>query len=165
MKLGEKEYSKEFGYINENSFNKNLIMEALENYQKEENHQYLILKIDKKEDFLKTIHCQNDIEFYFIYILSNNLINRIGKIIHQNDMVFQFLFSDLNDKLDIKKYKLYKDKIKNEIKCIFDYKNIENSLKTLNFKKYDIDNIIKFSETFINSNMEKIKELLGEKKL
>ena len=119
---------------------------------------------DNKIDFLKSVKCKTDIEFYFITILSNFLINRIGKIIHQNDMIFQFLFSELNHKLDTRKYNLEKNK--DELRFKFDDKYFVNSLKTFDDKQSNyFENIMNFTENMINSNIGKIKELLGEKEI
>ena len=161
----ENDYLDKFGYINEKTINKNLIAEIFENFQKDENHQYLILKKEKEKEFLDTVGCQNDIEFYFIYILANNLINRIGKIVHENDILFQFLFYDINDNLDINNYSLIRDKEKNELKFDFDESLRINNLKVLNQKEYKASSLKKFVEDFIQINIPKIIDLLGEKRI
>lgn len=161
----ENDYLDKFGYINEKTINKNLIAEIFENFQKDENHQYLILKKEKEKEFLDTVGCQNDIEFYFIYILANNLINRIGKIVHENDILFQFLFYDINDNLDINNYSLIRDKEKNELKFDFDESLRINNLKVLNQKEYKASSLKKFVEDLIQINIPKIIDLLGEKRI
>ena len=58
----------------------------------------------------------------FYTILVNKLISRIGKIIHQNDAIFQFLFYDPEENWNINNYKLIEDKEKKELKFIIDKK-------------------------------------------
>ena len=165
LNFGENDYSNLFGYINEETINKNLMGQIFENFQKDENHQYLILKKEKEKDFLDTVNCQTDIEFYFIYILANNLINRIGKIIHENDILFQFLFYDINDYLDINNYILIEDKQKNQLKFEFDESLRINNLKIIKNKEYNVSSLNKFIDDFILINIPRIKNLLGEKRI
>ena len=162
IKSTEVNYFKTFGYVNKETFDHTLMKEILKNYQKDENYQYLFVKKKQEEKFLKKVYCENDAEFYFIFILANNLISRIGKIIHQNDNIFQSLFYDINDNLKLSKYKLIEDK-KNNIKFITQKEGID-SLKSLDFKKLDISLINEFTENLANSNISRLKKLLkGDK--
>ena len=160
----ENDYSDKFGYINEKTSNKKLIEEMLNNDQKDgsyESHQYLFLKKNKKDEFLKELNCENEYEFEFYFILLNNIINRIGKIIHQNDFIFQHLFNDINDNLNINNYNLIKDEENQEIKFHFENKNKYNSLRNLDFKEFNLLSLDEFINNFINCNIPKIKKLLG----
>ena len=161
-------YFDKFGYVNENTFNKNIIKEVFDNNYKNGNYHYLLLKNKRKklEEFLKNVHCKNDAEFYFIFILSNKLINRIGRIIHQNDAIFQFLFYDPKNNFDINNYNLIKDKEKGEIKfSINNDQNKINSLKNLTQEELTFSSIIKFINDFEEINLPKVQNLLGEAKI
>ena len=165
LNLKENDYLDKFGYINDKTFNKYLIKEIFENSQIDENYQYPILKKKKTEEFLKEVNCKNDFEFYFIYILANKLINRIGKIIHQRDIYFQYLFYELNDNFNINDFNLIKDKENEQIKFIKKEKNKINSLKSLDLKDINVSQFQQFIENFFKTNIVKLMDLLGEKKL
>ena len=160
-KLTGNVYFSNFGYVHENTLDKNVIENLLENCQKDDNHQYLFLIKDKSKEFLKNVNCQNDAEFYFITILVNKLISRIGKIIHQNDAIFQFLFYDTEENWNINNYKLIEDKEQKELKFIIDKQNRINSLKNLNFKKLDISSLFNFIRELAKNNAAKMNEFLG----
>ena len=165
LKLKESYYLDKFGYINDKTFNKYLIKEIFENSQNEDIYQYLILKEEKAKEFLKEVNCKNDYEFYFIYVFANKLINRIGKIIHQDDIYYQFLFYEPNDNFNINNFNLIQDKENEQIKFIPKEKNKNESLKSLDFKDFNASHIQRFIDDFFKTNIVKLKGLLGEKKL
>ena len=164
-KLTENVYFDKFGYVHEETLDKNLIKKLLENSQNDDNRQYLILKEEKSNEFLKNVNCENDAEFYFITVLINKLISRIGKIIHQNDFIFQFLFYDINNNLDINNYRLIEEKEKKEIKFSIDKKTRIDSLKNLDFKKINISFIFNFLKEFSKKNFDKMCDFIGKDKL
>ena len=72
---------------------------------------------------------ENDMEFYFAYLLMNNIIKRIGNIVHQNDNDFNIIFNNVSTNLEsIMKYKLVKD---NDEKDPFGY--IDSNHKEINY--------------------------------
>ena len=158
-------YNEKYGYVNENSINDDLIKEFFKNSQENENFQYLLLKEDNKE-FLNSINCKSDFEFYFLYILITNIIKRIGKIIHQNDDQFKLLFKDNKSDLNIEKLLLIKDENEKEGFKFIEKKN-ENDFKTIKLTNSipnlnDLDN---FSNDFYNFHIKKLENLLEEQKL
>ena len=156
-------YNDKYGYINEKSIDSNFIKELLKNSQEKENYQYLFLKEDGQKDFLKSVKCKNDMEFYFLYMLIENIIKRIGNIVHQNDKDFKIVFKDISNDLNRRKYKLVQDiNEKNGYKFIEE--KTEHDIKTIKLtnsliKLNDFNN---FANNFYNSYIPKLKILLGE---
>jgi len=155
-----------YGYINENSINSDFIKELLKNSQENENYQYLFIKNEKEKDFLTSVKCKNDLEFYFLYSLIQNIIKRIGNIVHQNDKEFKFVFKDIPNDLNKKKYKLLLDKNeKNGFKFI-EVKS-EDNIKPINLISpiIKLTDFINFSSNFFNTYLPELKTLIGEQKI
>ena len=157
-------YNDKCGYINEKSIDTNFIEKLLQNSQENENYQYLFLKEEGQKDFLKSVKCKNDIEFYFLYMLIENIIKRIGNIVHQNDEDFKILFKDVSNDLNRRKYKLLQDK-NEENGFVFIEERIGHNIKPIKLtnsliKLSDFNN---FSNNFYNIFIPKLKKLLGEK--
>ena len=159
-------HNDKYGFITEKSINSDFIKELLKNSQEKENYQYLFLKKDQQENFLKSVGCENEMEFYFLYMLIENIIKRIGNIVHQNDKDFKIMFQDIPNDLNNKKYKLVHDeKEKNEyvfIEEVSDFRPIRLTDSLINF---DFDNFNDFAYNFYNTHIPKLKDLLGEKKI
>ena len=96
------------------------------------------------------------------FILSSRLINRIEKINHKNNAIFQFLFYDFEDNFDIENYSLINKKDKNAPKFIINNKRTIKSLKNLNFKNFNISSIFFFLEEIATKNFKKMCDFLGE---
>lgn len=161
----DKMYNDKHGFICDKNLNSDLIKEILKNSQENENYQYLILKEGSKNKFVKSINLRNEMEFYFLYILINNLIKRIGNIIHQNDNNFNYIFNDITTNLDvIMNYKLVKDK--NEIDSFkFDTCQSEITSIKIMHKTYKLKDFKDFSKNFININIKTLRNLLGDIKI
>ena len=157
-------YLDKYGYTNDKSFNSNLLCQVFENEKEDYNHQYLSIKKTYENDFLKKMKCDNDTDFYFLFNLINNIINKIGKIIHQNDEIYKIYFSEISDKLDYSKYQLKKDNNENNTIILIDKNEKNESISYLSNKVYNYEDFINFSNTFYEKNKNKIKELLGDKK-
>ena len=95
-------------------------------------------------------------------MLSSRLINRIEKINHKNNAIFQFLFYDFEDNFDIENYSLINKKDKNAPKFIINNKRTIKSLKNLNFKNFNISSIFFFVEEIATKNFKKMCDFLGE---
>ena len=156
--------------VNKSKFNdvKSLIdsKEFLKNSQKNENYQHLLLKEKDQIDFLNSVKCKNEMEFYFLYLLIQNIIKRIGNIVHQNDKEFKLVFKDISKDLNKRNYKLFQDKNeKNGFK--FSEEKSENDIKPISLtnqiiKLNDINN---FSSNFFSIHLPKLKALIGEQKI
>ena len=156
--------------VNKSKFNdvKSLIdsKEFLKNSQKNENYQYLLLKEKDQIDFLNSVKCKNEMEFYFLYLLIQNIIKRIGNIVHQNDKEFKLVFKDISKDLNKRNYKLFQDK--NETNGFkFCEEKSENDIKLISLtnpiiKLNDINN---FSSNFFSIHLPKLKALIGEQKI
>ena len=148
VNLTNDNYFDEFGYVNENTLNQNLIKEIFDNNRKSGNYQYLLIKKEKENELLKNVCCKNDAEFYFVFILANKLINRISRIIHQNDAIFQFLFYNIENNLNIKDYTLFMDKNNKEIKFIGNKQKRIDSLKKFNQENISFSSFINNMKDF-----------------
>ena len=174
-KITEIMHNDTYGYINEKSINSDFIKELLKNSQENENYKYLFIKKEKEKDFLTSVKCKNDLEFYFLYLLIQNIIKRIGNIVHQNDREFKFVFKDISNDLyqnniNKKKYKLLQDQNeKNGFKFI-EVKS-EDNIKTINLINpiIKLSDFINFSSNFFNTYLPELKtlsySLIGEQKL
>ena len=159
-------YNDRYGYINEKSINSDFIKELLKNSQENENYQYLLLKEKDQIDFLNSVKCKNEMEFYFLYLLIQNIIKRIGNIVHQNDKEFKLVFKDISKDLNKRNYKLFQDK--NETNGFkFCEEKSENDIKPISLtnpiiKLNDINN---FSSNFFSIHLPKLKVLIGDQKI
>ena len=68
-------------------------------------------------------------------------------------------------KLFINDFNLIKDKENEQIKFIKKEKNKINSLKSLDLKDINVSQFQQFIENFFKTNIVKLRDLLGEKKL
>jgi len=155
-----------YGYINEKSINSDFIKEVLKNSQENENYQFLFIKKEKEKNFLTSVKCKNDLEFYFLYSLIQNIIKRIGNIVHQNDKEFKFVFKDISNDLNKKKYKLLQDQNeKNGFKFI-EVKS-EDNIKPINLINpiIKLSDFINFSNNFFITYLPELKTLIGEQKI
>ena len=159
-------YNDQYGYINEKSINPDFIRDLLKNSQENENYQYLILKKEGQKDFLDSVKCKNDIEYYFLYSLIQNIIKRIGNIVNQNDKDFKFVFKDISKDLNERIYELIKDP-NEKIGYKFIEKEFELNFKTikLTYSFLKLTDFINFSKNFLNIHVPKLKLLIGEKKI
>ena len=165
VKIVGNEYTDKYGFICDKNINSNLIQELLSNIQKNEGYQYLILKKEKVDKFIKSINLENDMEFYFIYSLMNNLIKRIGNIIHQNDNEFNAIYNNISVNLeDIINYKLIKDNNKNDSFRFIDL-NQKEIIKVIFKNNCKLNDFREFASNFISKSVEELKKLLGEKKI
>ena len=157
-------HNDKYGYINEKSINSDFIKELLKNSQENESYQYLFLKKKEQEKFLKSVGLENDMEFYFLFMLIENIIKRIGKIVHQNDEDFKIVFKDISRDLNKRKYKLVQDNNeKNEYKFIEEDTNFKPIILTdslINFDNFD-----DFAYNFYNMHIPKLRDLFGENKV
>ena len=135
----------------------------MDNIQKDEDYQYLIIKKESEEDFVKFVGLKNEMEFYFIYSLINNLIKRIGNIVRQNDNDFNIIFNNISTDLDdLIQLKLVKSDEENKFKYIISCPKEITSLKD---KRYILKDFEDFATNFIDRNIEALKKILGEKKI
>jgi len=156
-------YLDEFGYTNDKSLNIDTLKEiAICNIPEENNYEYLKIKSKKKEEFLADVKCKTVSDFNFLFKLINNIINKIGKIVHQNDELYNIYFTEIEDNLNISNYQLKKD-IDNNLTLLCN-ENLYKNASSLSIKEYDYDAFMKFSLNFFERFKGKIKQLLGEKK-
>ena len=156
-------YLDEFGYTNDKSLNIDTLKEiAICNIPEENNYEYLKIKSKKKEKFLADVKCKTVSDFNFLFKLINNIINKIGKIVHQNDELYNIYFTEIEDNLNISNYQLKKD-IDNNLTLLCN-ENLYKNASSLSIKEYDYDAFMKFSLNFFERFKGKIKQLLGEKK-
>ncbi len=156
-------YLDEFGYTNDKSLNIGTLKEiAICNIPEENNYEYLKIKSKKKEEFLADVKCKTVSDFNFLFKLINNIINKIGKIVHQNDELYNIYFTEIEDNLNISNYQLKKD-IDNNLTLLCN-ENLYKNASSLSIKEYDYDAFMKFSLNFFERFKGKIKQLLGEKK-
>ena len=156
-------YLDEFGYINDKSLNTDTLKEiAICNIPEENNYEYLKIKSKKKEEFLANVKCKTVSDFYFLFKLINNIINKIGKIIHQNDELYNIYFTEVEDSLNISNYQIKKD-IDNNLRLLYN-ENLYKNVSSLSMKEYDYDVFMQISLNFFERFKGKIKQLLGEKK-
>lgn len=156
-------YLDEFGYTNDKSLNIDTLKEiAICNIPEENNYEYLKIKSKKKEEFLADVKCKAVSDFNFLFKLINNIINKIGKIVHQNDELYNIYFTEIEDNLNISNYQLKKD-IDNNLTLLCN-ENLYKNASSLSIKEYDYDAFMKFSLNFFERFKGKIKQLLGEKK-
>ena len=105
-------------------------------------------------------------EFYFLYLLIQNIIKRIGNIVHQNDKEFKLVFKDISKDLNKRNYKLFQDK--NETNGFkFCEEKSENDIKPISLtnpiiKLNDINN---FSNNFFSIHLPKLKVFIGDQKI
>lgn len=155
-----------YGYINEKSINSEFIKELLKNSQENENYQYLFIKKEEEKDFLTSVKCKNDIEFYFLYLLIQNIIKRIGNIVHQNDKEFKFVFKDNSCDLNKRKYKLIIDNHEKngykfiEVKSEDNIKSVSLTNSIMRFSDFS-----NFSSNFFSIYIPELKALIGDQKI
>ena len=159
VKIVGNEYTDKYGFICDKNVNSSLIKELIKNSQKDEGYQYLILKKEYEDKFIKSLDMENDMEFYFVYLLMNNIIKRIGNIVHQNDNDFNIIFNNVSTNLEsIMKYKLVKD---NDEKDSNHKEIIEIILKNNN----KLNDLREFANNFISKSVEELKKVLGNEKI
>jgi len=156
-------YLDEFGYTNDKSLNTDILKEiSICNIPEENNYEYIKIKSKKKEEFLAGVKCKTVSDFNFLFKLMNNIINKIGKIIHQNDELYNIFFTEIEDNLNISNYQLKKDIDSNF--ALLCNENLYKNTSSLSIKEYDYDFFMKFSLNFFERFKGKIKQLLGEEK-
>ena len=95
----------------------------------------------------------------------NNLIKRIGNIIHQNDNEFNAIYNNISVNLeDIINYKLIKDNNKNDSFRFIDL-NQKEIIKVIFKNNCKFNDFREFASNFISKSVEELKKLLGEKKI
>ena len=95
---------------------------------------------------MANVKCKTVSDFYFLFKLINNIINKIGKIIHQNDELYNIYFTEVEDSLNISNYQIKKD-IDNNLRLLYNeilYKNVSS----LSMKEYDYDVFMQISLNF-----------------
>ena len=108
---------------------------------------------------------ENDMEFYFVYLLMNNIIKRIGNIVHQNDNDFNIIFNNVSTNLEsIMKYKLVKD---NDEKDPFRYidSNHKEIIEIILKNNNKLNDLREFANNFISKSVEELKKVLGNEKI
>jgi hypothetical protein len=108
---------------------------------------------------------ENDMEFYFAYLLMNNIIKRIGNIVHQNDNDFNIIFNNVSTNLEsIMKYKLVKD---NDEKDPFRYidSNHKEIIEIILKNNNKLNDLREFANNFISKSVEELKKVLGNEKI
>ena len=145
--------------------NSSLIKELVKNTQKDEGYQYLIIEKEYEDEFIKSLDIENDLEFYFAYLLMNNIIKRIGSIVHQNDNDFNIIFNNASTNLEnIMEYKLVKD---NEEKDSFKYidSNHKEIIEIILKNNNKLNDLREFANNFISKSVEELKKLLTNEKI
>lgn len=165
VKIVGNEYTDKYGFICDKNVNSSLIKELIKNSQKDEGYQYLILKKEYEDKFIKSLDMENDMEFYFVYLLMNNIIKRIGNIVHQNDNDFNIIFNNVSTNLEsIMKYKLVKD---NDEKDPFRYidSNHKEIIEIILKNNNKLNDLREFANNFISKSVEELKKVLGNEKI
>lgn len=165
VKIVSNEYTDKYGFICDKNVNSSLIKELLKNSQKDEGYQYLIIEKEYEDEFIKSLDMENYMEFYFVYSLMNNIIKRIGSIVHQNDNDFNIIFNNVSINLEnIMKYKLIKD---NEEKDSFKYidSNHKEIIEIILKNNIKLNDLREFANTFISKSVGELKKLLGNEKI
>jgi len=165
VKIVSNEYTDKYGFICDKNVNSSLIKELLKNTQKDEGYQYLIIEKEYEDEFIKSLDMENDMEFYFTYLLMNNIIKRIGSIVHQNDNDFNIIFNNASTNLEsIMEYKLVKD---NEEKDSFKYidSNHKEIIEIILKNNNKLNDLREIANNFISKSVEELKKLLSNEKI
>lgn len=149
--ISDKLKKKDDNNTNNNNLNDNLIRQILENSQVNNELQILNVKKEGKDEFLKKINCQTISEFKFLFLLMNKLINRIDKILDENEFLNETLFYEVSEELNPIKNTLIKDK------------NDENSFEFV--EQNNKDKKPNYSNSFYQNYSKIINKFLGEKDL
>ena len=160
VKLTDDFYIDKLGYLDDSTFNNKFIEKLLTSSKNIENYHTLLIKEKCQKNILKEFNFNNIIEFDFILSFMNNLITKIGKIIHQGDNNFLILFNEISNSLNPKKYNLIKEK--NKYKFVKNSENGQKYIGNLNINNYTLQNFEDFSNELLENNVKSLKKLLGE---
>jgi len=166
LKLKENFYLDKLEYTNNINLNDNLIRQILENSQVNNELEILNVKKEGKDELLKKINCQTISEFKFLFLLINKLINRIDKILDENEFLNETLFYEVSEELNPINNKLIKDK---NDENSFEFTEQNNKDKKPNnyllIKSFKYEDYINHSNSLYQNYIKIINKFLREKDL